>query len=230
MLHALLLVTVSPLLPIRFSAPAKRSLHAVLARPAAQGVDASANRAEAVPVDYLTIAGKATAGSAVMTRRPAALPRAEQGRGSGSRPLRASAAVAVSAAAPATAAPEQEQRHALQAAAGERVPAEAPALPAADDLRSYRLDLALAARRSKVYPLIALEQRKQGEVLVEVKLSAVMPRPQVNLARSSGSPELDREALKMIEYATTATALPNALRGLDFRILLPVGFVLDDPR
>ncbi|EXI68744.1 MAG: hypothetical protein AW08_01056 [Candidatus Accumulibacter adjunctus] len=100
----------------------------------------------------------------------------------------------------------------------------------ADDLRQYRIDLASASRRFKLYPALARERGWEGRVEVAVSVSAWQPRPQFSLARSSGHATLDRQAVAMLEQASADTTLPAGLRGRDFRILLPVEFTLDDAR
>lgn len=100
----------------------------------------------------------------------------------------------------------------------------------ADDLRQYRIDLAIASRRFKGYPVLARERGWEGRVEVAISVSAWQPRPQFSLARSSGHAPLDQQAVAMLEQAAAATLLPAGLRGRDFRILLPVEFTLDDAR
>ncbi|MEF8767456.1 TonB family protein [Candidatus Accumulibacter contiguus] len=98
----------------------------------------------------------------------------------------------------------------------------------ADDLRQYRVALAIAARRFKRYPLVARERGWEGRVEVAVNVSAWQPSPQLSLIRSSGRALLDEQALSMIEQAAAATTLPDSLRGRDFRVLLPIEFTLSD--
>ncbi len=100
----------------------------------------------------------------------------------------------------------------------------------ADDLRQYRMALAIAARRFKHYPPLARERGWQGRVEVAVSVSAWQRSPQLALMRSSGHPALDEQALAMIERAAASTALPENLNGRDFRVLLPIEFSLDDAR
>ncbi|WP_287461775.1 energy transducer TonB [Accumulibacter sp.] len=118
------------------------------------------------------------------------------------------------------------------AAAREAVAADSGSTPAisADDLRQYRVDLAIASRRFKRYPALARERGWEGRVEVAVSVSAWQPRPQLSLVRSSGHAALDQQAVAMLEQASADTALPAGLRGRDFRILLPVEFTLDDTR
>jgi protein TonB len=98
----------------------------------------------------------------------------------------------------------------------------------ADDLRQYRLSLAIAARRFKRYPALARERGWEGTAEVALSFSALLPAPQIDLATSSGSPLLDEHALAMISRAARITALPEGLKGRDLRVLLPVKFSLDE--
>lgn len=100
----------------------------------------------------------------------------------------------------------------------------------ADDLRQYRVALAIAARRFKRYPLLARERGWAGRVEVAVNLSAWQPSPRLSLVQSSGHATLDEQALSMIEQASATTTLPKSLRGKDFRVLLPIEFTLEDDR
>lgn len=98
----------------------------------------------------------------------------------------------------------------------------------ADDLRQYRLSLAISARRFKRYPALARERGWEGTAGVALNFSALLPAPQVSLSRSSGSPLLDEQALDMVIQAARITVLPENLQGRDLRILLPVKFSLDE--
>lgn len=100
----------------------------------------------------------------------------------------------------------------------------------ADELRQYRVALAIAARRFKRYPPLARERGWQGSVEVALSSSNSAPRPQLTLSRSSGHVALDEQALAMIEQAAANTLLPEDLRGRNFRLLLPIEFSLDDDR
>lgn len=126
-------------------------------------------------------------------------------------------AVAQSAAAPG-----------LSASGAAGAPAQPSAGVSADDLRQYRLSLAVAARRFKRYPALARERGWEGTVDVAVGIAASLPAPQVALAASSGSPVLDEQALEMVARAARAAVLPESLKGRDFRLVLPVTFSLDE--
>lgn len=115
-----------------------------------------------------------------------------------------------------------------QAPAGGPVPARDGV--SADDLRQYRIALAVAARRFKRYPALARERGIEGRVEVAVDVRSWPPAPELSLARSSGSTLLDRQAIWMIEQASASTTLPEGLRGRSFSVLLPVEFRLEDDR
>jgi protein TonB len=97
----------------------------------------------------------------------------------------------------------------------------------ADDLRQYRLSLAISARRFKRYPALARERGWEGTSEVALNVNALLPVPEVVLVRSSGQGVLDQQALEMMTQAARVTSLPPSLKGRDFRILLPVKFSLE---
>lgn len=97
----------------------------------------------------------------------------------------------------------------------------------ADDLRQYRVSLAIAARRFKRYPALARERGWEGTAEVALAISAHLPEPQAVLLRSSGHAVLDQQAQEMMVQAARATALPERLKGRDLRIVLPVKFSLE---
>ena len=105
-------------------------------------------------------------------------------------------------------------------------PLEPTGVVEAESLRSYRLALALNARRFRQYPPQAIEQGLAGTAEVRVAvLRNGLPGP-VDLMRSSGHETLDREAREMLARAALATVLPEALRGHAFAVELPVEFSL----
>ncbi|MBK7954757.1 MAG: TonB family protein [Candidatus Accumulibacter sp.] len=140
----------------------------------------------------------------------------------------------VAAGAPST--PGSPERSLASESATTPAPAPAPAAAAetrragvnADDLRQYRMALAIAARRFKHYPPLARERGWQGRVEVVVSVSAWQRAPAVLLIRSSGHVALDEQALAMLEQAAASTLLPESLQGRDLRVLLPIEFSLDD--
>jgi protein TonB len=97
----------------------------------------------------------------------------------------------------------------------------------ADDMRRYRLSLAISARRFKRYPALARERGWEGIVEVAIVIEPLLPAPQVNLSASSGIPLLDEQAMDTVAQAARNTLLPEGLKGRGFRVLLPVKFSLD---
>jgi len=100
----------------------------------------------------------------------------------------------------------------------------------ADALREYRVSLAIAARRFKRYPVLALERGWEGTAEVAVGMTSWQQRPQPALVRSSGHSVLDEQALSMIEQASVMTVLPDSLKGRDFRFVLPIEFIREGVR
>jgi protein TonB len=98
----------------------------------------------------------------------------------------------------------------------------------ADEMRHYRMSLATAARRFKRYPPLAKERGWEGTVEVALNVSSRMAVPEVVLLRSSGRTMLDDQAMEMMSQAVRVTALPDGLKGRDFRIVLPVQFSLEN--
>lgn len=86
--------------------------------------------------------------------------------------------------------------------------------------------LAIEAKRFKRYPPLARERGWEGIAEASVNVSK-LAEPRVSLERSSGYAVLDEQTLEMVRRAAHATPLPEALRGRDIRVLLPVRFSLD---
>lgn len=115
----------------------------------------------------------------------------------------------------------------MQTSAASAAPTLSPEGVNANDLRQYRLSLAIAARRFKRYPAMARERGWEGTADVVLTVGAQRSAPDVSLVRSSGYAELDRQAQEMMAQAARATVLPESLRGRDLRVSLPVQFSLD---
>ncbi len=105
-------------------------------------------------------------------------------------------------------------------------PLDGPTAVDAEGLRSYRLALALNARRFHQYPPQAVEDGLAGTAQVRVAVTSNGLPGRVDLLRSSGHDALDREARDMLARAAQVTALPETLRGLAFAVDLPVEFSL----
>lgn len=95
-----------------------------------------------------------------------------------------------------------------------------------ESLRSYRLALALNARRFYRYPPQAIESGLAGTAQVRVSLARSGLLGSVGLLRSSGHETLDREATTMMERAAETTQLPKALLGQAFFVDMPIEFSL----
>lgn len=111
-------------------------------------------------------------------------------------------------------------------------PQPAPAVPAVPDAASliaqYRAALLAEARRHKRYPLVALDNGWEGEVVVRMGIAADGSIAGLDVKSSSGHAALDRQALEMFRKARAAVALPDALRGRQFSLELRAVYNLKD--
>lgn len=98
----------------------------------------------------------------------------------------------------------------------------------ADHLRQYRIDLAVAARRHRLYPAVARVRGWQGVVEVGISLSPVRTLPDLRLLRSSGHTVLDEQAMRMLQLAVEGTPWPAELSGKRIELVMPIRFSLDD--
>jgi len=97
-----------------------------------------------------------------------------------------------------------------------------------DALRQYRLALASEARRFRRYPDRAQRAGWTGTVQVRIVVVAPGGTPRAELEESSGHAALDAAALDMLRQAARHAALPEALRGRGFVVLLPVSFEIEE--
>lgn len=97
-----------------------------------------------------------------------------------------------------------------------------------DSLRQYRLDLALAAQRFRVYPVQARTRGWEGVATISLSSTAIGPVPVLKVTRSSGHAVLDDQALQMLSRAVENTPLPENLRGHRFDMVIPIRFSLGD--
>ena len=98
--------------------------------------------------------------------------------------------------------------------------------PDAAGLRQYRMSLAGEARRHKRFPEAARRAGLSGTA--EVRIAVTSFDRQAELTRSSGHVLLDNAALEMLRLAAARAPLPEALRGQQFTVLLPVVFEVED--
>lgn len=99
----------------------------------------------------------------------------------------------------------------------------------AEDLRAYRLALAVGARSHWHYPAEAFQQGQFGVVNVRVSMAGG-GAGMVSLERSSGYRSLDAAAVEMLRAALIATDAPEGLRGRRFSLVIPVEFGLEGKR
>lgn len=100
--------------------------------------------------------------------------------------------------------------------------------PDANGLRQYRMALASEARRWRRYPEAARRGELTGTAEVRVAIEAGGAARRAELSRSSGHAALDDAALEMLQMAVARAELPPSLNGLNFAVLLPVVFAVED--
>jgi len=94
----------------------------------------------------------------------------------------------------------------------------------ADDMRTYRFNLALAARQGLSGMVGGRDERRQGRVDVAVTLHGSRAAAEVVVHRSSGLPALDQDAVRMMTRAVALADLPRGMFGRDFSLVLPLLF------
>lgn len=193
--------------------------------PAVQGVPVRAVvRGPVASLASITESSPAPAGSAVMSGsgdRPAVT------RQSSSRHLRPSAPTPVAAPPLANVAHVSSRAPVSPVPTVATVPTtrgEATEGLDAESVRQYRFSLALAARRFKPGTDANGGRIGRGTVEVAVFGHRGAALPQVVLHHSSGIALLDDEAVDMMKRAAGVAALPDGMRGHDFRIVMPLLF------
>lgn len=97
-----------------------------------------------------------------------------------------------------------------------------------DDARSrYGNALWGAISKHKKYPKVAAMRGWQGEAVVELELDGNGKLKSKKIIQSSGHEVLDKQALEMVEKALPLPVPPDALRGTNFTITVPVPFKLE---
>ena len=233
LIHAVLLLGVVGLVPLRVDQPAG-PLSAEIRRQRASAETPAATASPAVPIPSMA---SARSPSAPPERRPiiasaapseAALSPVEPALpapAAGTAPTHAAPATATATAAPAPA----RAASAANRTAGEAASAGAGNI-SADDLRQYRMSLAVNAARFKRYPPLARERGWEGTVDLALEFGPLLPAPQVSLANSSGRRVIDEQAVETMREAARVTSLPEGLKGRDFRVRFAVVFSLEDER
>ena len=97
-----------------------------------------------------------------------------------------------------------------------------------NDARSrYGSALWSALEKHKQYPRIAQMRGWQGEVILELLLDGNGKLKSKKVISSSGFDALDKQALDMVEKAAPFPMPPEALRGNQFSIRVPIPFKLE---
>jgi protein TonB len=107
----------------------------------------------------------------------------------------------------------------------------APPQPPALDvsaLRDYSAIVSGAVAKKKVYPRMALTRRWQGTTDLKLQIAADGNLKALSVTHSSGFEVLDDQAMKMVKEAMPLPVLPEALRGRELVIDIPVAFKLQD--
>lgn len=129
---------------------------------------------------------------------------------------------------PAQAPPSAPEPPAAAARSGPQPAAAAPSAPDAGSLARYRIEIMNLARRFKRYPRLAVDNNWEGRVVVRLVVGADGALSALNVKSSAGHEALDQEALAMIRQAKAAAAIPQALRGREFALEVPVIFSLKE--
>lgn len=81
--------------------------------------------------------------------------------------------------------------------------------------------------KHKQYPRVAQLRGWQGTARIELQIDAQGNVTSTRIADSSGFELLDKQALEMVRKASPLPLPPEALRGKDFTIVVPVSFKLE---
>ena len=104
----------------------------------------------------------------------------------------------------------------------------AKAAPDSALLDSYGKTLSSLIAKYQRYPRIAQLRSWQGTAQVLLSVSAAGRMVNVVILRSSGFEVLDDQALEMVRQATPLPQPPEALRGREFTVMVPIVFKLND--
>lgn len=81
--------------------------------------------------------------------------------------------------------------------------------------------------KHKQYPRVAQMRGWQGTARIELQIDASGNVTSSSIAESSGIEILDKQALEMVRKASPLPLPPEALRGRDFTIIVPIAFKLE---
>jgi protein TonB len=104
----------------------------------------------------------------------------------------------------------------------------AKAAPDSALLDSYGKTLSSLIARYQRYPHIAQLRGWHGTTQVQIFVSTAGRMVNVIILRSSGFEVLDNQALDMVRQATPLPQPPEALRGREFTVMVPIVFKLND--
>jgi periplasmic protein TonB len=111
-----------------------------------------------------------------------------------------------------------------------KVEATAPQPPSAPDpalLKAYGSVLAQAIGRRKNYPRLARIRNWQGTAELRLQIGTDGALKGLTVTHSSGFPVLDEQAVTMVKETIPLPEMPEALRGREFAITVPVVFRLE---
>ncbi len=94
-------------------------------------------------------------------------------------------------------------------------------------LGQYGGILGRAIAKHKQYPKIAQMRGWQGDCMLDLKIDSGGNVLSANVKESSGHEALDNQALEMVRKAAPFPTPPEALRGRNFNISVPVSFKLE---
>lgn len=107
-------------------------------------------------------------------------------------------------------------------------PPKGPSQADIDDARNlYGGLLTREIAKHKQYPRVAQMRGWQGEAMIELKIDGSGSLISSRIVTSSGFEVLDKQGLDMVRKASPFPPPPEALRGRNFEILVPVSFKLE---
>lgn len=127
-----------------------------------------------------------------------------------------------------TAAPKTETPPTFTAPPPPPEPPKGPSQADIDNARSlYGGLLTREIAKHKQYPRVAQMRGWQGEAMIELKIDSNGNLVSSKIVTSSGYEILDKQGLEMVRKAAPFPPPPEALRGRNFDIMVPVSFKLE---
>ena len=97
------------------------------------------------------------------------------------------------------------------------------------EIQNYYDEVLQRVVENQVYPLEALRNAWQGQVIIATVIGRDGQVKSAELGRSSGHDILDSEALDKVRALRNLPDPPPLLKGREFKLEVPVSFVLDQP-